>query len=217
MFMSRLDSARSEAKAEYKTTPSKASGTSQSTKLSTIDASCENDDENLSIFYKLSEYLFDLFDANCLEDFKTIEKFEEAAIEAFENFDNQEYTLEQHKLHGEFLGLFESLIEKFLTTEGYDIDNFYEQLRGHLRKADTKNREYKSHFDEKSKLSDVDHAKEIIMVINCYTEFESWATMMKDQAKQSHQFQTFKNKIGDALKEDYGVMYGQASKHRLDI
>ena len=78
----------------------------------------ENDDCNIrnrdSILWKVSEYLFDLFDANCLDGYKKIEEFEDRILKHFID-DNDEYTFEQERCHREFLDLFESLIEKFLT------------------------------------------------------------------------------------------------------
>ena len=76
------------------------------------------------ILEKLTEYLFDLFDANCTEDFKKMEAFEKRAVLAFDP-DDEEYTLAQTELHTEFQQLFEALTGTFLKTEGYTCEQVY--------------------------------------------------------------------------------------------
>lgn len=95
-----------------------------------------------SIMFKLSEYLFDLFDANCMADFHRMEAFELRALQSFQDFSSSssyadavpysEFTHEQHLLHEQFLQLFEELIEGFLRQEHFSAEEFYEQLAQHL-------------------------------------------------------------------------------------
>jgi len=49
------------------------------------DSDDDSDDDGLDLVAACSEYLFDLFDANMLEDYHTMEKFENKAINAFMN------------------------------------------------------------------------------------------------------------------------------------
>ena len=81
---------------------------------------------NQTIIEKVSEYLFDLFDANLTTDFKRMEAFEKRAVQAFDP-DVDEYTFEQEKLHQEFCKLFEELVASFLKKEGYTYEAFYEE------------------------------------------------------------------------------------------
>ena len=89
---------------------------------------------------------------------------------------NKEYTLSQHKLHLEFLDLFESLIEKFLESEGYSIDNFCTKLKRKLSNSKAEAIKLKNK-DEFAMLYE-NSAVEIMEVISVYMNFESWAKMV---------------------------------------
>ncbi len=54
----------------------------------------EDNEDSESIIHKAAEFLFDVWDANCIEEFKRIEAFENRAWGAFDS-DAKEYTLEQ--------------------------------------------------------------------------------------------------------------------------
>ena len=104
----------------------------------------DEEEHNDIIFYELSEYLFDLFDANCMEEFHILNEYEEKAIELLteEDYGNsdsddggegkneavKEFTLEQYNLHQQFLSKFEGILENFLTENGYTIESFYQQM-----------------------------------------------------------------------------------------
>ena len=99
MFSSRLDTANKIVKSEAKQiSPVKSLG------------------RNAKIVHEMAEYLFDIFDANLMEEFHIMESFETKAIGVFINrFDcKDEYTFEQENLHKEFLKVFESLLDNFL-------------------------------------------------------------------------------------------------------
>ena len=129
MFWSRVDAVKDDIEKDRKETPSKAS-------LSQSYQRRDDDTDEPTILEKASEYLFDLFDANCMEEYKQIEQFEENACKAFTNLDAEEYTLEQDSLHQEFLVLFENLLEKFLETERISIEEFYGEVKKHLEYND---------------------------------------------------------------------------------
>ena len=196
MFMKRLSDADESTKSDYKDiTPSKpekkcfpenAASKSNSKEVSSIHADFRNGladnqsgKKNLNIIEKVTDYLFDLFDANCMEDFQVIEKFEMNAIKKFEDFEAEEFTFEQSQLHGEFVILFENLIEKYLRSENVTIEDFYEEVRKYS--IDIKNP-----GEEKC-----DQALEVIEVISFYTTFESWAMMMRQQARHKAEYYKF--------------------------
>ena len=59
--------------------------------------------------------MFDLFDANCMEEFKKIENFERTHCHLFANYSvGNEFTLSQGNAHHEFCDLFELLCSNFL-------------------------------------------------------------------------------------------------------
>ncbi len=108
------------------------SNTSTQEQPQTIEEEEEGDHGARDLVAACSEYLFDLFDANMMEDYHTMERFENRAIDAFMgSCDSTEITFEQHNLHNEFLELFESLIEKFLRVEGggCSVEAFYERVQ----------------------------------------------------------------------------------------
>ena len=84
-----------------------------------------------TIIEKVSEYLFDLFDANLTEDFKKMQAFEVQAVQAFDpNVD--EFTFEQEKLHQKFCELFEELVSEFLKKKGIRMKNFMKKPKKQL-------------------------------------------------------------------------------------
>jgi hypothetical protein len=74
-----------------------------------------------------AEYIFDLFDANMMEDYHTISEFESRALDAFPNYLSEEISFAQEGLHKEFLVLFEKLIGGFLMQNGSTTERFYNQ------------------------------------------------------------------------------------------
>ena len=129
----------------------------------------ENQYDNIdrgSILWKVSEYLFDLFDANCLDGYKKIEAFEDRAMKHFAN-DTEEYTFEQERCHREFLDLFESLIENFLKENKTTTQAFYAEVDKEIKK--------------KANIKSSSEANEIVDVIFTYCDFKSWVEYMKEQ------------------------------------
>lgn len=122
-----------------------------------------------------SEYIFDLFDANCLDDYKTMEAFETMALDAFTDFDSTEITFEQHALHNEFLELFESLISGFLRENSCSVEEFHVMCHSYLSRKDTE-------ADSKEK------AQEVVDVIFAYTDLNLWTSAMRERAKLRHKY-----------------------------
>jgi hypothetical protein len=219
LFISRLDEARSPASGSAREVSKRSSGTTEEnhSQLSATRALFRDNDrdsdakhaqgqrsevslrsretkygDHSEILEKLAEYLFDLFDANAMDDFAKMEKFEIRALESFQNCDETEYTHEQHALHSEFTTLFEQLIEGFLESEGYTIDVFYDEL---------------VHYTQKSKLAAGGKAKlplcpadEVMEVVSNYLQFDVWADLMRQQSKQQAAFRTMREQVQDAYK-----------------
>eukprot|EP01039_Chlorochromonas_danica_P004232 gene4232-4651_t len=142
------------------------------------------------ILHELNEYLFDVFDANCMEDYHILESFEKRAMEAFDspspshddseskttssttnaNRNPNEYTHEQYLLHEEFKTLFDSLIETFLQSKGYSSDDLYEELRKHYHNK----KEVARHGEQ------AQEAEEVVDILAFYSDFPCWANMMKE-------------------------------------
>jgi len=140
----------------------------------------ESDDESEEdehILHKVSEYLFDLYDANMLEDFKVMEKFERAVVDKFDP-DGEEFSFEHQDLHKQYCELFESLVSKFIEGEGYTMEEFYEVVRAHVQSGGTEAEE-KEHSQD---------ASEVMSVVYSCSDFKTWADDMREQARQSARY-----------------------------
>lgn len=152
-------------------------------------------DENSDIIEKLCEYLFDLFDANVMDDYIRMERFELRAIESFRT-DEPEYTHEQYDLHKEFIALFEQLVEGFLANEGYTSEVFYKELKHFIAKSPQKGPNApKLNTAEYYNSGAVTPADEVMEVIHSYMQFDVWAGLMRKQAQQRGVFLTTKDKL----------------------
>ena len=193
--MSRLDDAIAEGKLDERV-------------LSPTSRESGNKD---SILEKAAEYLFDIFDANCMEEHHIINSFDERAIKSFPVEEvseevSEEITFEQERLHNEFLGIFEDLLGRFLRTEGITSVQFFELV--------------KSNFHGGRRMC---QAIEVVDVIFCYTEISQWHTMMRENALQRKRWDAHRK---TALQEAAELciqgqnVHGQPKKnretHRLD-
>ncbi len=232
------------------------------------------------VLHALNDYLFDLFDANMMEDFHIISRFEEKAMKHFEaeaekemkereaieeairndnsknsnncgasnmhsrthrldvagskdiDIDSQQVTIveykackdfkefshEEYHLHKEFLVLFESLINKFLSEHDYTADEVYDELYRHAqdkKKIETareakggqpeseidtnlnKNKDYGLNhefgvnyddYEAHPELFATSDALEVLDVLAFYTDFPLWSGMMKENAKYRLKF-----------------------------
>ena len=249
-FVARLDEARSPISSgivpDIKKTPSKTTESKEirpsekrtGTKLhSETDSSSRLDEQAQSkieyndksdILDKLSEYLFDLFDANLMEDYMLMETFEIKAIESFRNYEESEFTHEQHALHREFVSLFEQLVEGFLKKEGYTIDVFYDELVHFMKHNRNKGKNSSSSSNGGSgtvanytfRGSNESAADEVMEVISSYMEFDVWAGLMRKQAQMQSEFRSTREKLQDAATamSNNGTYNAdsKAAAHRLD-
>ena len=135
----------------------------------------EGDDSD--ILEKLSEYLFDLFDANLMDDYKRMEAFEQKACQIFDP-DEEEYNFEQTEMHEKFKQLFEELTENFLIENGCSHERLYDIAKNAIAK-----KESSTDFEKKVQVAEADDeelAFEILEVIDSVLCFEHWAAEMKD-------------------------------------
>ena len=165
-----------------------------------------------------------------MADFHRIEAFETRALESFIDFSTKEFTHEQYQLHEEFNQLFESLIEKFLLKEGYDIQDFYTELVHYLDRIKKFNIDYNSCSKDDPVEEESNHphknelyAKEVYECLCNYMQFDIWAEYMKDMAKQHAKFKTFRENLNAAVKNDLvgytttsNNLNNKAISHRLN-
>jgi hypothetical protein len=167
MFLSRLDSAVRETKASVKI----ASITPTKSKKS-------------SLLQELNEYLFDLFDANCMEEFHILQDFEDRAMQSFIDREESEsrgsgvgdYDHFHYQLHREFVQLFEQMIDGFLKQQNCTMEDVFVEIERHhkLRVRD------ETDGDEKA---NIENSVDLIQVLTFYTDFSSWASMMAENAR----------------------------------
>lgn len=134
-----------------------------------------------TIVEKVSEYLFDLFDANLTKDFKKMEAFEKRAVKAFD-LDVEEYTFEQERLHQEFCLLFEELVGNFLSKEGYTVEQFYEEAKKTIDENNSTihNNELLPNAFQKFQPSQKAMAEEVHSVVLAVSNFQLWANEMRE-------------------------------------
>ena len=86
-----------------------------------------------SLVHHISEYLFDLFDANCTAEYHRIANFEREAVELFIGWDTQqEYTNAQHEKYDEFKRMFEEMVGGEIIRNGWELEAFVKEV-GRMR------------------------------------------------------------------------------------
>lgn len=138
-------------------------------------ADSKDEEESKDLVFLCAEYIFDLFDANMLEDYHTIANFENRAIDAFKDPESTEISFDQERLHKEFLVIFEGLIAKFLKQKNATPEIFYAQVQNYLQ-------EPQSNSTKRSAKRNRD-AMEVVDVIFNYTDLSMWCEAMRDRAK----------------------------------
>ena len=155
-----LKEASAEAKDDYSPLPPReAKGKGGATPP--LDAAAAAELVNL-----VSEYLFDLFDANLMDEFLALEKFEVDCADAFDP-DAEEFTFAQERLHREFVGMMEGYVEAYIAGLGRSLDDFYEAVR--LQR------------DEESQGGS--DARECVEVLFEMADITVWATGMRARAR----------------------------------
>ena len=161
----------------------------------------EKKGRDLKLLERASEYLFDIFDANCMEEYHILNNFEERALRSFPDHESEEISFEQERLHGEFLGIFENLLEKFILNDesGVSIADFYDQVK----------RQYHGQSPAR--------AMEVVDVIFNYTDIAQWHEMMRDSALQRLKYAKQRTALQEAADRALNSESKKnTGKHRLD-
>lgn len=190
MFWSRVQDAKSEEAAT--SSPVKFSSVKSSKDSKEDEEQAFVEEEQSLILEKVNDFLFDLFDANCMEEFQKIEAFEKKAFEDFVEMSSSpdEYSFRQQALHEEFMILFEELLSGFLSREGFTSEAFFEEMKQHV-----------DYHDNESGGNYI-VANEIADVITFYTTFQTWCDMMKEQVRSRSQFKGFRENLLEANQRD---------------
>ena len=156
-------------------------------------------DAQNGIIHKVSEYLFDLFDANCMEDYHTMQKFEEKAWRKFDP-EVEEYTFEQQELHKEFCELFERLTEGFITSEGYSVEQFYAEVRDAAAARPARKKDADPAPRPWGEVDEGEDAEEVVDVVYQVVDFRLWADEMRSIARNNRQWQARREMDQEALR-----------------
>ncbi|CAH0371544.1 unnamed protein product [Pelagomonas calceolata] len=76
----------------------------------------------------VSNYLFDLFDANSMDEYKALEALEDQCMPHTDP-DSEEFSFAQQELHATFVRLLESYVEAYIRSLGRTLADFYDALR----------------------------------------------------------------------------------------
>jgi hypothetical protein len=76
----------------------------------------------------VSNYLFDLFDANSMEEYRALLALEDACAARVDP-DADEFTFEQQELHATFVKTLEGFVEAYIRSLGRTLADFYDALR----------------------------------------------------------------------------------------
>jgi hypothetical protein len=173
MFTRLLDSAR----ADVNSIPPTPVNSSKTSKQTTTPSPSPSNEELCELF---SEFLFDIFDANCMEEFKQIEKLELAHCSLFAQWNKgDEFTLQQGDAHHEFVHLFEQLCSEFLIQNDVTQSQLFQAAKSILEEegeGGDKVAEKETCWEQ----SPLAHANEIWDVVNSVENISVWATAMKD-------------------------------------
>ncbi len=149
-------------------------------------------EEEQELLEAMTEYLFDLFDANCTEGYKRLAEIEEEAMSLFKTNDSQEYTLEMSAMHDKFVSTFESLMEGFLVEQGISNDQFYSMLARH---APRRSGNASIRWDDSKDSGCGPAAEEVLCVVSQALDFEQWAVLMREQARRRAAFVPFSQRL----------------------
>ncbi len=149
-------------------------------------------EEEQELLEAMTEYLFDLFDANCTEGYKRIAAIEDEAIALFQANDTVEYTLEMSAMHDKFISTFESLMEDFLVEQGISNDQFYSMLSRHAPKRSNTS---PTRWDDSKDGGCGPAAEEVLYVVSQALDFEQWAWLMREQARRRAAFVPFSQRL----------------------
>ena len=185
-MLSRIAEAKLAVADDFKEIASKGDGQTEA-KAASAEPKAEAKQDRVGgheIIHLVSEYLFDLWDANCMDAYHKVSEFEERAARQFDP-DVEEYTFEQEALHKEFCVLFEELTEGYIKENGYTLEQFYEEARVLVEEREKLEREGKR--VERDPWQDPpdpkEEADEVVEVIHQVASFQAWAEAMRERAR----------------------------------
>ena len=127
-FTRLLNAARKETLAESLTSTTRLESAGEKNAVDVLDV------EEEGCLNNVAEFIFDLFDANCLPGYQRISAFETRVCDDFAEWeDGNEMTLQQHEDHVKFQKLFEIIVGNFLEEKGWSQKHLYEKAEEALR------------------------------------------------------------------------------------
>lgn len=132
--------------------------------------------DDLPIVEAVAEFLFDLFDANCLDEYQVLAAFEERACQAFNTPPEQGFTFEQEALHREFCKLFEGFTASFLARRGFTTETFFAEINASESVAAAVAGEGESEQEP---------VNELVSVLGDVANFQKWANSMRKQFSET--------------------------------
>ena len=175
MFNRLLDSARTEARNEVATPIQSSPKKTHFHELS-----------NGELCDLFSEFLFDIFDANCMDEFKQIEALEIQQCVLFSVWKTgDEFTLEQGRAHRSFCDLFEILCSQFLVQHQVTQEQLFEAAQSAMKEEQNVEKEKNERLEKGTQRqtweqSAQDQANEIWDVVRSVQSIEVWAQQMKE-------------------------------------
>jgi hypothetical protein len=143
------------------------------------------DDKVRLIVHELSEFLFDIFDANCLPAFKAIEALEHQYCRHFAAWEKgEELSHVMHDAWSRFTALFEKLIEAFLRDHGWSNEECYRAAERALKDKALIPPQVEAHDPWQQNPND--QATEILEVLMAVQDIHVWAGQMKELHNRLH-------------------------------
>ena len=137
------------------------------------------DDKVRMIVHEVSEFLFDLFDANCLPAFKAIEALEHQYCRHFSVWEEgAELSHVMHDAWSRFTTLFEKLMEDFLREHGWTNDDCYKAAKKALE-DESLLLPHEASIDTWQQ-NPKEQATEILEVLMAVQDINVWAAQMRE-------------------------------------
>ena len=134
-----------------------------------------------------SEFLFDIFDANCMPEFKEIEKLELTHCMLFQDWSyGDEFSLDQGKAHRSFCTLFEAVSNAFLIENNVTHVQLFAAAKSCLSQADNVSSDVSDGGGSNWDHSPHSNATEIWDVVKSVENIEVWADQMKETFERHH-------------------------------
>jgi len=152
--------------------------------LGTLSAKKSEGKKQFDLLRDISEYLFDIFDANCTEAYKIVAKLENEAVELFlqaglvECEEEKEYPLGVHDKYQEFRSVFEDLVGGEIQRLGFTMEDFVESVR--RSSFDSAEVTSTNPFDDDISLAEM--GEEVMNIFRAVDDFKVWASEIKAQA-----------------------------------